>query len=48
MHAVGLFAFSLVEKARMEWLAHSRNANNVEPSEHQIAEWYKGKPEEYF
>jgi hypothetical protein len=48
MHAVGLFAFSLVEKERMEWLAHCRNTSDVEPTERQIAEWYKGKPEEYF
>ena len=48
MHAVGLFAFSLVEKDRMEWMAHSREINGGEPTEHQISEWYKSKPASYF
>src|SRR5882672_9737983 len=48
MNAVGLFAFSLVEKDRMEWMAHIRETHGAEPTEHQIAEWYRSKPETYF
>src|SRR5947209_17614879 len=48
IHAVGLFAFSLVEKERMEWLAHVRSDTGTEPTEAQIADWYKSKPDEYF
>jgi hypothetical protein len=48
MHAVGLFAFSLVEKDRIEWMAHFRKIHGSEPNEKQIAEWYQAKPDAYF
>jgi hypothetical protein len=48
MHAVGLFAYSLVEKDRIDWMEHFRTTHSSEPTEHQIAEWYSAKPESYF
>ncbi len=48
MHAVGLFAYSLVEKDRIDWMEHFRRTHSSEPTEHQIAEWYSAKPESYF
>jgi hypothetical protein len=32
----------------MEWLAHVRSDTGTEPTEAQIADWYKSKPDEYF
>jgi hypothetical protein len=48
MDAVGLFAFSLVEKERMEWMEHIRNVHGQEPTAQQISQWYQDKPDTYF
>ena len=48
MDAVGLFAYSLVEKDRMDWIEHFRDTHGSEPSEDQIKEWFLNKPAAYF
>lgn len=48
VHAVALFAFSVVENERMDWMAHAREMRNADPTEHQISEWYASKPQSYF
>lgn len=43
--AVGLFAYALVEKDRLEWMAHHKEQhNNTPPTGKEIEEWYLSKP----
>jgi hypothetical protein len=48
MDAIGLFAFSLVEKEHFEWRRHCREVHGVEPTREQIEDWFRNKPKEYF
>lgn len=48
MHAIGLFAYSLVEKDRVEWVEHMVKTTGLTPGHDAIESWFKAKLESYF
>src|SRR5580658_893710 len=48
-NAVALFAFSLVERDKYDWIVHHRSEHNdIPPTSGQIEQWYSMKPDSYF
>lgn len=45
---VGLFAYALVERERIDWIDHRETHGLGEPSLEAIREWYGQKPQSFF
>ena len=45
---VGLFAYALVERDRIDWIDHRKANGFDEPSVDEIQAWYRGKPPSFF
>ena len=48
INAVALFAFSMVENDKFNWLAHLRESQAAAPPPRMVVDWYANKPPVYF
>lgn len=48
INAVALFAFSMVENDKFNWLAHLRESQGAAPPPRMVVDWYANKPPVYF